>query len=70
MKIQEYVKKYHLSISDFSRQMLISYYTSQRYLEGSQPRIEIAKKICQLTNNEITLEDMGYGKAKLKEKTF
>ena len=60
MNLRSYLKSKRLTIRGFARDHKISHYSVQKYVQGTKPAPRQAWKIFNVTNGEVSFQDMGY----------
>lgn len=59
MELKEYLKKYGITKTGFARRMGVTYDTVINIINGkAYPSAKTAQKIVELTNGEVTFEDL------------
>jgi hypothetical protein len=62
MTLKEYLKKYNMSVKDFSSKIGVSWGSLYRNLRGMRMDPKRAKEIEEFTNKEVTKEELMYPK--------
>lgn len=61
MRLSNYLRLSNMSSADFAKKIGITKSYISFIASGKKfPSINVAKKICEFTNNEVTLEDLAY----------